>query len=383
MGLGMKLYDYLHKKYKDVDIENMGVITGDMKQALYFKALAYYIGVSYIASTISKCEFKVMREGKETKNDLLYYYLNVRPNPNQSAAQFKSDLIFKLYYDNESLIFLQKNQLFIADSYQKEYHPLTGDVYQNIALNNETRTFTRPADQVMLFRLDDKNIHDLVTGMLEDYRTLLATAVTAYEHGNYQKYKINLSQINAGNKDFQEEYNSSIKGQLKDFLDNPFAVYPQFQGRDLVEMCKGSQSSSEVQAIRKDMFELAAQALKMPASMLYGNVTNYKDVLNGWASVVIEPLAKMLGEVITGTAIPYEDWQSGDRVMVDTTMLFHLDFFDICEKSQFAISSGVFNIDDVRDKVGDPLLDTDFSKQHWMSKNNDRIENLLSPQVKE
>lgn len=381
MGLGNRLYDYLHKKYSDADIKNMDVVTGDMKQALYFKMLAFYIGVSYIAAIISKCEFKVMRQGQETKSDLLYYYLNVQPNKNQSAEQFKTQLIFDLYYDNEVLAFLYGNQILIADSYQPEYHPLTGHVYRSITLDNEKQTFTRKAGDAMLFRLDDKNVHNLVAGMLEDYKSILSTAVTAYEHGNYHKYKLNMSQVGAGNKDFKNQIDLDIKKQMKSFLDNPFAVYPQYQGNDLMEISKGTQSSSDIQAIRKDMFELAAQALKMPTSMLYGNVTNYKDVLNGWASVGIEPIAKMIAEEITRKTISYENWLKGDKVIVDTTMLFHLDFFDICEKSQFAISGGAFNIDDVRDKVGEPLLNTDFSKQHWMSKNNDRIENLLAPQV--
>ena len=64
--------------------------------------------------------------------------------------------------------------------------------------------------------------------------------------------------------------------------------------------------------------------------------------------------------------------------MVDTSMLMHLDFFDMCEKAQHAIGNGTHNIDDVREKMGDNKLNTDFSRQHWLSKNYDKIDNMLN-----
>ena len=70
-------------------------VTLSEKNQIYFKMLAIHIAVSYIANTISKCEFKVFENGQEVHNDL-YYRLNVSANPNQNAAQLKNQIVWRM-----------------------------------------------------------------------------------------------------------------------------------------------------------------------------------------------------------------------------------------------------------------------------------------------
>ena len=95
------LTDWLSRRIEAADVENVG---SSAAAELYLKELALYIGKSYIANTISKCEFKVYEDGKEVRNPL-YYALNVSPNPNQSSSQFLNKLINTLFTVAEKCLF--------------------------------------------------------------------------------------------------------------------------------------------------------------------------------------------------------------------------------------------------------------------------------------
>ncbi len=390
MKIGEKLYNLLGKRYDKGEIVSETSYSSK-EVSFYFKALAFYIGVSYIAEMISKCPIKVFDRGNnaeetlENSSDIDYklmnYIFNYAPNPNENAIEFKRKLIFKLFYKNEVLIFMHKNHFYIADSYIVDYHPLEGNVYQDISLLNETATFTRTADNVIKITLDDENVQRLVNGMLDEYNDILHTAVKSFKRFNGTKYKYKKDAPEVGNDDFIKKNEENRREKLKEFIENPDAIFFAYNGADISEVSSHTKSGEDIQKIRKDMYEIAAQALKMPVTMLYGNVTNYKDLINGWASVTIEPIAKLIDTAFTVKTMPPDEIMKGSRIMIDTTMLMHLDFFDMCEKAQHAIGNGTHNVDDVREKMGDNKLGTSFSRQHWISKNYDRIENMLDSNI--
>ena len=158
------------------------------------------------------------------------------------------------------------------------------------------------------------------------------------------------------------------------------SIMPIYSGQGLNHIYKGDGKVdvTPIQNIRKEMFELVAETFKMPTSILYGNMTNTKDILNSWASVEIDPICKMLSEALSKNCLSMEDYLNGSRLVVDTTAIFHMDWFDMCEKGDKAICSGVFNIDEIREKIGEEPKNTEFSRQHWMTKNYDRIENVMT-----
>ena len=93
MARKFNLFNFLEKK---VEVAEISPVTEKLLEQLALKDLALHIGISYIANTLSKCEFKVFENGKEVKNKL-YYMLNFSPNPNQNSSQFINDFIEKYY----------------------------------------------------------------------------------------------------------------------------------------------------------------------------------------------------------------------------------------------------------------------------------------------
>lgn len=52
----------------------------------------------------------------------------------------------------------------------------------------------------------------------------------------------------------------------------------------------------------------------------------------------------------------------------------HTDIFDIAEKIDKLIASGMYCIDELRRKLGDAELNTEKSRQHFITKNYEQID---------
>lgn len=372
---------------KSNNMTDVDTIFDDMKDELRCKEMAFYIATSYIANTISKCEFKVYKNQKPVKDEH-YYKLNVKANPNETSSRLKNKLIQKLYYDGEALIFEHNSNLFCADSFNKDYKPLTGNIYKEITIDNETIRKTKKSTDVYYFNLENDKQHSkvksFIDSMYEDYKNLLSYAIAAYKSTNSEKYVLELANIQNGDKNFNEQFEKSIKEQLEKFVKNPRAVYPQFHGYKLTNVLKSTTNanSEDIRNIKKDIMETVAEAFKMPVSMLYGNMTNVKDIISHYLTFTIDPIAEMISEELTANSFSFEEWKNGCYIKVDTTSINHLDIFEIADKIEKTISTGIFCIDEIREKLGESTLNTDFSKTHFITKNYATIEEFLKSAMK-
>lgn len=365
------LTDWLSKKVSDAEMQT---ITAEVAKVLYYKDLALHIAKSYIANTISKCEFKVLENGIEVHNEL-YYALNVDPNPNQSSSQFLNVLINTLYDKNEVLVVPQKTRLYVADGFSVDEHPLGENVFTGITIEKQSTTKSFKASKVFYFKLDNKSVKTLLDGVYETYAQVFASAISAYKKGNGQKYKLILEQTRAGDAAFVKEFNEVISKQLQKFIESDNAVYPQFKGQELVEFAGKTQNADDFLKVRKEIFEIAAQAFKIPLPMMYGNITNIQEIVKVFITFCIDPLADMISEEITRKINTYDTWKKNKlSVRVDTSRINHIDILDVAEKADKLLASGICSIDELRETLDKQPLNTDFSRKHWVTKNYTDVE---------
>ena len=170
------LFDFLEKK---MEIADISPIKQKMLDQLAFKDLALHIGISYIANTLSKCEFKVYENGIPVKNKL-YYMLNVSPNPNQNSSQFINQFVEKYYYDGESLVVPNGSNIFCADTFDLEDdNPLKEYIYHNVTFGNRQLKKRYKASEVFHFKLDNQKVKALIDGLYMQYGEIIARALKA------------------------------------------------------------------------------------------------------------------------------------------------------------------------------------------------------------
>ena len=370
------LFNFLEKKISDADIE---AVAAQVMEEVAFRELALHIAISYIANTLSKCEIKTYEKGEEVKGKL-YYRLNVSPNPNENSSQFINKFIEKYYYSGSALLVPQGDNIYCADYFDvDESNPLKEFVYQNVTFGTYQPKKKYKASEVFFMKLDNKDTKKLVDLLYTQYGKLISLAMESFKRTNGKKYKLILEQYRAGDAKFNEVYEQVLKKQLKTFVENDNAVFPQFNGIDLQEFSTATPTnSSDVIALRKEIFETTAQAFKLPLSMMYGNITNMNEIVKVYLSICIDPLADMISEEFTRKYYTYDEWKQGTRIEVDTSCINHIDILEVADKVDKAIASGLCSIDELRKRVNMNPLNTDFSTSHFITKNYDLAERVLN-----
>lgn len=358
-------------------------IIEEQMQEIYHKELAIQTAISLIANAIAKCEIKVYENNKEVKNKL-YHTLNIEPNTNENSSQFWHKAIEKMIYENECIVIDVNDKLYCADSYSIEDRPILGNLYRGVSVGQINFNKVFKSDEILRLKLNNAHIKKLIDGLYQQYGELLAYAAKHYKKANGSKYKLILEKVKAGDKSFQETYETILQKQLKTFIENENAVYPQYAGYDLQDVSPNiNKDSSDFRNLRKDVFEIVAQAFQIPVSIMLGNITNMQEIVKVFLTFCIDPMADMISEELTRKAYAgYNYWKLGNYVKVDTSTINHIDILDVAEKADKLIASGTCCIDEVRGIIGFDTLNTEFSKQHFITKNYDTVDNRLIGDVK-
>ena len=349
-------------------------------QEIYYKELAIQTAISLIANAIAKCEIKVYQNNQEVKNKD-YYAFNISPNANENSSQLWHKAIEKMIYDKDDSIIVELDgKLYCVDSYSVEEYPILGNLYKGVTIGNLQLNKIFKSSEVLRLKLNNTNIKRLIDGLYEQYGELLSYAAENYKKSNQTKYKLILEQIKANDENFQRTYEKVIKKQLKDFVESNNGVYVQYKGYDLQDVSPNglAKDSSDFRNLRKEMFEIVAQAFQIPVSLMLGNITNMNEIVKVFLTFCIDPIADMISEELTRkTCGDYDNWAKGNYIKVDTSTINHIDILDVAEKADKLIASGTCCIDEVRSIIGFDRLNTEFSQQHFITKNYDTVENRL------
>ena len=363
--------------------QGMGdTVTVNIPAGLYYKQMALYTAVSLIANAVGKCEIKTFLNGKPVKQED-YFLLNIAPNINETSAQFWHKVVEKMIYTGEALVIEVKERLYCADSYCMEEYPILGNRYSAVVVGNFQFDREFSAGEVMLFRLDNTELHRIVSGMNEEYSKLIKSTADALKRSNGRKYKFKIDAVKAGDEEFEKEFEKVIKGQLEEYLQSDMSVYPEYEGYELrPEENQPTRSTSDFINLRKDMFEMIGSALKIPSSIMLGNITNMAEIVNTFLTFCIDPVADMITEVLNKHA-GYENWIRGNYYRVKTTDIWHRDVFQLADKIDKLIASAFANIDEVRDEAGWEETGEAWAKQHVITKNYDKVESVLNNNTQE
>lgn len=375
----MWLSDFLDKITKTEKYGGQTVFI-EIPSSLYYKELALYTASSLIENAISKCEIKTYENGKTVKKED-YYLLNVAPNRNENSSLFWHKVVRKMIRDKKGAMVVEiRGKLHVAEDFGiKAERPVLGNLYDGIVLEGGlTLNKTFSAEEVFLFKMEDENVKRIIDGLYEDYGKLLQSAARTFKDTNGRKFKFKISGSKQGDEEFNKEFKDVISKQIKSYMENEYATYVEYDGEELIEQSEKQRvSSDDVIKLRKDMFEMVGQALKIPQSLMTGTVTNVKDIMDVFLTLAVDPFADVITEVLNKRATVWE-YVKGNYYRVDTGKIKHRDIFDLAPNIEKLIGSGIHDIDEIREELDMAALNTDWSKRHWMTKNIARVEDVAN-----
>lgn len=365
--------------------------------ALYDFAL--HSGINIIANALSACEVRTFENWEEVHKDQ-YYKWNFEPNVNMNAAQFKQKLVWSLIFKNECLVIQTgKGDFLIADSYEHDQYAIYQDVFRNVTVCTDSGngvyhpyTFKKTfrMEDVLFYRLSNRNIRALLDQLIEDYSQLLQSAIQKFYKSGGERgvLVIDANAPNASygkNQDgttrtFNEVYTELINKQFATYFKSPNAVLPMFKGFNYET--KGGEASKkstseikDVTDITKEVYDRVGNALQIPPALLRGDVADVTAITKNLITFAIDPIASVI-ETENNRKLYRKEVLNGTYQMVDTSTIMHMSAAELAAASDKMISCGGWNIDEIRKKAGDAPLNTTWSKMHFLTKNYDQMNAL-------
>ena len=363
--------------------------------ALYDFAL--HSGINIIANALSACEVRTYDHWKEIQKDQ-YYKWNYEPNANMNAAQFRQKLVWSLIYRNECLVVqTRKGDLLIADSYQHEQYALRQDLFRNVTIYGEggitspyTFEKTFKMEDVLFYKLSNRNITALLEQLIKEYEKLLESAIQKFYKSGGERgvmsIDANAPTVNYGMKEngeprtFNDVYGELMNKQFATYFKSPNAVLPLFKGFDY--QTRGGETSKKTTSEIKDVtdmtdeiYDKVANALQIPPALLKGDIADVSALTKNLITFAIEPFANVI-EVENNRKLYGREVLEGNYQMIDTSTIIHMTAAEIATASDKMIACGGWNLDEIRKKAGDAPLNTEWSKKHFITRNYSKMDSL-------
>ncbi len=356
-------------------------------------------GINIIANALSMCEFRTFQNWTEIKGDE-YYRWNFQPNINQSSNEFIHKLVWTMIYKNECLVIQNATgNLVIADSYNHESYGFAEDRFNNIVIGQDgpagnmhplTLSKEFKMSDVLFYRLNNRNVTELLQGIVAEYNNLLDAAVKKFYKSGGERGILsidgNATTAQYGKKEdgtirtFNDVYNEIVNKNFKQYFDSNNAVMPLFSGfsYDIKSAEQTKKSTSEVKDVSDltdEIYDKVANALQIPVKLLRGDVANVADMTKNLVTFAIRPVANLIqtenNRKLYGSG--EHGVLKGNYQLIDTANILYRDLNDIADSMAKMIGSSLWSIDEARMRMGDAPLNTEWSTKHWMTKNNTEV----------
>lgn len=370
MGIARSIYDWLGNRLSGASVD--GIFEDATRTA--FTEAAFGVCSAYIGAAIASAPVKVIRHGKRAHGDWNEYLWGVSPNLNQEAGEFVTEIVHRMLRYGRSVVVPHGNMLYLADGAPiPERKFAIQDVYRALAWNGDAMGDYKATD-VFVFRCHSPRVATLVGSLSDSYGAMASAAESRFRDSSAKRYKLRMSSTQSGTEEEATRYEAYVNNQLKPFIKSDRAILPEYSGMELVEFGSKSQTVSSYSAsdfidVRKDAFEAVAEAMRMPTSMLYGNVNNFSEVFRSFMTFAVAPVAHTLSSEITRKTFGYSGWKDNSRIEFDLSTVKYTDLFDAAESADKLLASSLLSPDEILHLLGQDTIGKKWSKEHYITKN--------------
>lgn len=347
---------------------------------LYYKHLAIQSSINLIANTLSQAEIEVYRKGQQTK-DNTYYLFNVEPNRNQNATSFWSEVVEKLVYNNEVLVFMVDKELYIADDFEKKEYAVKENEYCNIIKDNYVFKKKFKEKDVLYFRLHSEDIKYLIDGLYSDYGKLIEKSKNTYKRSNAMRGTLEIPTNYAQTPDAQKNLDKLLKQNFKSFFNaEDGAVLPLSGGLKFTDLTnqtyKNGSDSRDIKQLIEDVFDYVAMAFQIPSSLLKGTVADSDKSWDNLMGFNIGYLTEIFSDEINRKYFGKDSYLQRNYIKFNTLNIRPQSLKDKAYMVDILTRNGVNTLDDNLELLGREKVGGELGSTRFGTKNYDLIENI-------
>lgn len=374
------MFDFIFQKKGGVEEQSLTelITINAAKAAISDMAIEKAVGM--IAKAIAKSEFIVQRDNKRVKDDV-YWMLNVKTNPNESATDFWVETIRKILKNGECLVVHMNGYLYRATSFFEDDAVTRGKKYKNIILESNGNTCevakTFKADEVMHFRNKNEKVLKLLKKNLKIYNDIIGGLMTSKKISSIPKMSMNVQGqtpvIMIQNADGTQRRLSidEYKSQVKKLLESEeIEIITNQMGLEIkqLELSTGV-TTEDISKIAKEIYTECAYAFDIPRAVFLGEITEKADSTNEFITYSVNWLVEMINDQMNAALVGKEGYlNKGEKIWIDLSRYKHVDIIESAANLEKLRGIG-FNFDEILELVGWEALETEFSKRRVVTKN--------------
>ena len=338
---------------------------------------------SYVVAALQMSDVRFYYDGgPKEASDHQSWLWNVSPNPNQSRAEFVSQLVHAALNDPDGALVVpvyshRLPSIYVSDGFSVRLQPGRENRYENVSIEGSTQVGRRSYRAGDCYHFDltpCSGWGEMMRLATDEYQTLGDAAESAFEDSGAMRYKLRADVPISGKTDQMQRIANYIEESMKPFLKGDRGVLPVYKGFDIERLASASSAASwrkseDIIAIRKDMFDTVASCFKVPVSLLYGNTNNFADVWTSAMTFCVDPVARAIAGEITRKTLTEEEWSKGGRVEVDTSRVKHVEIFDVADDVEKLVGSSVDTPNEIRVLTRQRRVDADGMDDYQRTKN--------------
>lgn len=375
VGLFSDIWASVKSKSENTDVSGYTALF-NAQATLGMKNAALESCVSYLARLISKGKFVFKNESSITDSDF-NYALNVKPNPNQTASEFKVAMVKKLL-NGELLVIRDNDKFYVADSFVTNYS-LDGNTYSGVTINFSSsnvanapnsgpyaqkyfdRSFTQGVD---CFHLDNDNIgiKKYIDSLWEDYGKLFGILITNQLRVGQLRAKLSIPVNTKLEEDEQKKVQKQFATTLsQSLLTDPIVFVPD-NGKaqsayDEISSSKSATLQNQIMdfgTLKKIFIGEIAGLIGIPPALVLGETANNSENLDLAIESAAIPLGNKLSEGFASLLIKESGFMNGNTLQM--TGFKTINILDRADAIDKVGSSGVVKINEVREASNLPPI---------------------------
>lgn len=349
----------------------------------FYKRLAVESCIDLIANAVTRCEFQTFEKGKEKRGEN-HYLLNVQPNQNQNASEFMHSLVNHLMMKNECVVIMQNEQLYIADSFHVTKFALKENIYTDITIEDFTFEKTFHESEVFHFKLNDRNIMQVIEGMYSSFGKLLASSIDYYKRKNNIRLLIKGEFIRPQDEATQEAINDMFENQLKswfnaDKVGSAFQLQDGYVFEDMSDSKNGvanNSTSRDISDLINDIFSYVATAFHVPIGILKGDVADIEKQMDSFLAFCVNPIAELIQDEFNRKMYKKEEYLKRTYLKIDTTKIKIVDITKMATAMDKLFAIGGLTMNDVIMMLGKEPIDEEWADRRHVTKNYQEANSL-------
>ena len=372
------MFDFLFQD-RNKEIQSLAEIIAVDMEKLNLSKLAIEKAIMMIAKAIAKSDILIQTESKEKNKK--EYRLNVQPNDHECGTVFWTEVVKQLLTEQEALIIPLNCKYYRATSWSRTNEVMLKRVYKDVMLScggeNLTIFSTFQSDEVIHLRYDNARIRLYLQNVVGQFDKTMDSINAMMQLSSQPRFKLKLGTNALSFREKQADGTDKVmtKDQyvlkIKKLLTSDALEVLTEQENASVEQLQINTAvkAEELTKMALQINNEVANAFDIPEAVFNGNITEKSDATNEFITYAVSPVAEVINDTLTAYVVGEDDYCSkNEKVMVWLARFKHVDVVDSAVNLDKLRGIG-FHLDEIREMVGYPLLNTEFSTERALTKN--------------